>query len=107
MPGGERGRICPPVWDHVHSMGHLKGYTLPLGEMEEGPWAAGRVGVGKGQQLLLPGEQGKKLLPGRLGCNTLTSGLGLEVQRCQRTPGISLGLAKLLMLEAWRETWRS
>lgn len=33
---GTGGRIFSPVWDHVQSMGLLKGYTLPLGEMEKG-----------------------------------------------------------------------
>lgn len=37
-------------------------------------------------------SRGKKRVPARPGCNSLTCELGLEMQRCQESPGISLGL---------------
>lgn len=37
-------------------------------------------------------SRGKKQVPARPGCNSLTCELGLEMQKCQESPGISLGL---------------
>lgn len=37
-------------------------------------------------------SRGKELVPARPGWNSLTCELGLEMQRCQGTPGTSLGL---------------
>lgn len=37
-------------------------------------------------------SRGKKRMPARSGCNSLTCELSLEMQRYQKSPGISLGL---------------